>query len=118
MSREGIAWAPHPNTIVARIDKIAAAFGPRLAAMGELQAARAESLAKTTAPWTDQTGRARSGLRGSSAFDGSTLEIVLSYNVDYGIWLELAKQGVYATVLPTMQITLAETTDALRGFLR
>lgn len=112
-----ITWTQHPNRLVVNLDRVQRLFWPKVAQIVETQAARGEGLAKISAPWQDQTGRARSGLRGTSDVSGDKAEIVLSYNVDYGIWLELANSGRFATVIPTMEIIGAETVHALGGVL-
>lgn len=117
MPSAGITWSPHPNTIRVNTDRLGVAVLGRLANLMEGTAARAEALAKTTAPWTDRTGAARAGLRGTSDADHTGGEIVLSYNVDYGMWLELANQGRYATVIPTMQVIVGELGNGLRGLM-
>jgi hypothetical protein len=112
-----IVWSPHPNVLRVRI----AALGPDLfAALDRKLAARAlqaEAEAKTGAPWTDRTGNARSGLRGTSAVEGERGELVLSHAVFYGVYLELAHAGAWATVIPTMQRMGAHVRSDLAGLL-
>lgn len=113
-----ISWSPHPNTIRINTDRLSVHVMKGLADLLEGTAARAESLAKTGAPWTDRTGAARAGLRGTSDSHPSGGEVVLSYSVEYGVWLELANQGRYATVIPTMQIIVGELANGLRGLMQ
>lgn len=112
-----ITWTPHPNVLRLRVEALSVAFFERLGVLLDTVAARGESLAKTGAPWTDRTGAARSGLRGTSDVGATESQVVLSYNVDYGMWLELANQGRYATVIPTMQVMVGELGNGLRGLL-
>ncbi len=113
-----IQWSPHPNVLRFRITQTNRRFFVGLGQLINAVALRGESLAKTQAPWTDRTGAARAGLAGSAATGPAESEVVLSYNVDYGIWLELANQGRYATVIPTMQVMVGELGNGLRGLLR
>lgn len=67
---------------------------------------RAETSAKTKAPWTDRTGNARSGL--STAYQveaspsGGTYTIDVYHRVPYGIWLEVRFGGRYAIINRTV----------------
>lgn len=65
-------------------------------------APQAESFMKSTAPWTDQTGAARNGLRARVRVSGNTVAIVLYHSVPYGIWLEVRWGGKYAVIEPAM----------------
>lgn len=72
------------------------------------------------APWEDQTGAAREGLRatvgrentggdiarelaGGSSGDNFEFGIVVYHTVDYGIWLEIRWNGKYAIIQPTIE---------------
>lgn len=110
-----IAWSPHPNTIKINTELLWAATFDRFSQLMDASAARWEALAKTGAPWTDRTGAARAGIRGTSHTTQSGGEIAASYSVDYGVWLELANQGRYATIIPTAQIIVGEVQNGLRG---
>ncbi len=117
MAAQVITWAPHPNVLRARIVGLPNLFFQRLGTLTAAVAARGESLAKTSAPWTDRTGAARAGLQGSDEVTGDQAQVVLAYNVDYGIWLDLANQGRYATVIPTLQVMVGELANGLKGLL-
>lgn len=61
--------------------------------------------AKLNAPWTDDSGNARSGL-----FTTTTIsltqdhwELILSHAVFYGIFLEVCNSGKYAIIMPTIR---------------
>lgn len=56
------------------------------------------------APWTDNTGAARSGLIAIANNTRSYHEIFMAYSVTYGIWLEIANSGQYAVITPGMRI--------------
>jgi hypothetical protein len=62
-----------------------------------------EAHMKTKAPWKDRTGNARSGLAAQAVKESDDVfSIVMTYSVDYGIWLELANDKNYATLVPTL----------------
>lgn len=99
--------------------------------------------ARASAPWTDRTGNARSGLMyavdgfgktiigqvGPGALEqksdtaqvsGSAeqLVIVLGHTVFYGKYLELANGGRYAVVMATIQAKLPELERMLQALFR
>lgn len=60
---------------------------------------------KTKAPWKDRTGNARSGLAATAVKESDDVySIVMTYSVDYGIYLERANDGNYATIIPTLPV--------------
>lgn len=59
---------------------------------------------KSNAPWTDRTGAARAGLIALPASGRNFEEIIMSYSVYYGIWLEVANNRRYAIIQPAMRI--------------
>jgi hypothetical protein len=82
-----------------------------------------ENYAKDNASWTDQTGNARNALRGYigdqppsdySAADAipypeatnlaeNVVAIYLAHGMSYGVFLELANQGIYGIINETLQ---------------
>ena len=69
--------------------------------------------AKANAVWIDRTGNAR---RSIAAEDLSSKDVVLFYltiGVDYGIWLEVANDGKYRILQPTMTIYEKKIMDLL-----
>lgn len=71
----------------------------------DYEAAYATGQLKMRAPWTDRTGAARAGLLAVANHLGpGAHEIIMSYSVYYGIWLEVANSGKYAVIGPFMPI--------------
>lgn len=70
----------------------------------QFQAPNVETHAKQNAPWQDQTGNARQGLRAEAFDEGDNMGIVLYHQVPYGIWLELKNSGEYAIINPTIEV--------------
>lgn len=63
-----------------------------------------EQYMQANAPWEDQTGSAREGLRAEHVDEGLFKHaIVLYHTVDYGIWLEIRWNGAYAIIIPTIE---------------
>lgn len=76
-------------------------------------ALKMEADAKRNAPWTDRTGNARNSIQGGYGWDGDKLVIILSGNVSYFVYLELANEKKYAILVPT---TEKYTPEILSGF--
>jgi hypothetical protein len=57
---------------------------------------------KKNAPWRDRTANARNGLNAKHIRAGATHYVVLYHQVNYGIWLEVAHNGRYRVIIPTM----------------
>lgn len=66
-------------------------------------AERVEAHAKSNAPWSDITGRARNGLSARIYIEGGEVVLELSHSVDYGQWLELIQEGRFAIIMPTLE---------------
>lgn len=84
----------------------------------EYKAPEVEAHMKQNAPWTDQTGNARQGLR-AEAYDlgGDQKGIILYHQVPYGIWLEIKNSGKYAIILPTIEVMGPEVMASLENIL-
>lgn len=74
-----------------------------LYAATELHASKAEADMRANAPWQDQTGNARSGLRGEAFHEPNRHGFDLFHSVPYGIWLEVRWSGKYAIIGPTLK---------------
>lgn len=66
----------------------------------EYQAPKSEARMRITAPWTDRTTNARSGLFAKPRHARTLHELLLSHGVSYGIYLEDRFSGRYSTVRP------------------
>jgi len=58
---------------------------------------------KTNAPWEDRTGDARNELWTDVQHQGFKVLIHLGHGVEYGIWLEVRWNGVYAIIVPALE---------------
>lgn len=74
----------------------------KIAAIFKYNEAWAEAWMKLNAPWTDDTGAARSGLTATAYREGKSYVMLLSYSVHYGIWLEVANSGRFQILGPAM----------------
>lgn len=73
-----------------------------------------ESHAKRNRPWKDRTGRARQGLTGYVTPKGNSWRINIAHTVDYGIWLEYARNKKYAILEPTVRLKAKDVLDGLK----
>lgn len=74
-----------------------------------------EGEAKKKAPWKDRTANARNSIQGDFGWEGNSCRVVLSGNVEYFVYLELAHGKRYAVLVPTVH---KSTPEVLRGYQR
>lgn len=117
MSTITLTWDVPPDALAAGVR----AYGDRVLRAVERTAEiirpRVEAYARTSAPWTDRTGNARSGLTGTVAVAEGLVLIYLAHTVEYGIYLELARGGTYAVIWPAVEAVLPEVFATLRALL-
>lgn len=80
------------------ISRIRAAIG----LLADTEVKRMEAEAKTNAPWMDITGNARNSIQGNFNWQGTKAAMQLSGNMEYFVYLELAKEKRYAILKPTI----------------
>jgi len=78
--------------------KVRAALG----SYADTAAKKMEGYAKSNRPWTDRTSNAKNSIQGKHHWRGKDLVIILSGNVDYFVFLELAHGKNYAILKPTV----------------
>lgn len=83
-------------------------------ALAKNWAGQLEGRAKQNAPWTDRTANARNGLFGSTAVEGHEVFIRLGHSMEYGIFLELARDGRHAVLKPTIDAAIPEIMRSYR----
>jgi hypothetical protein len=76
---------------------------------------------KLQAPWHDNTTNARNGLFTATEHLGddysSEHHILFSHGVDYGIWLEVANNGKWQIIMPTLKSVGDDLMKGLDGIL-
>lgn len=116
-----IRWVRTPESLARAVEQ----YGERALVAVQAVAGRIATLmqndAGASAPWTDRTGNARTGLFGTAERDAARkiVTIYLSHgpDIDYGVFLELAHGGSYAVVMPTIERHLPELMADLRELL-
>ncbi|MEI8166696.1 MAG: hypothetical protein WCG26_09955 [Chloroflexales bacterium] len=111
----GVRWARRPTEIdlAGRLARLEA----QVWAVARAAGVAMEAAAKTNAPWTNDTGTARSGLRQVVQRDGDRVIINLCHSVEYGPYLELARGGKHAILWPTIEQEVPLLQAALKGLL-
>ena len=85
---------------------------------GKAAAAKLERTAKSEAPWTDRTGNARQTLRGVTGWEGDTLRVGVTGNMEYSPYLEFRWNGRFAILWPTVNKLRAEILRGMGGLLK
>ena len=114
-----IVWDERPEEVFLAgyahyVDVINAA----LRALADSYAARIEAWMKQNAQWTDHTGNARQGLHTAVDETVNSIALHLMHGVDYGLWLEIRNQGVYAILLPALDKFSAEIWQDIEALFR
>jgi hypothetical protein len=110
----GVVWEVPPSVLATGTADYAKRLYAAVVRLAEFFAARLEAYAKQHAPWTDRTGIARQGLVARVFPTAAAVVIVLASLAEYGIWLEIAHQGRYQIVLPTLNAHRGEIAAALQ----
>ena len=72
-------------------------------AVSVVTAANMVNYAKVNKRWQDRTGNARAGLHGGYFWENTeVLKTFIAHAMDYGVFLELANDGKYAILQPTI----------------
>jgi hypothetical protein len=102
------------NTKKLRLDLAAAKHKQALSIYANTAAQKMEAEAKARAHWTDRTSNARNSIQGTSGWNGNQLKIVLSGNMNYSVYLELAHEKKYAILKPTIDRNKTEISHGYR----
>ena len=84
----------------------------------EYHAAAGTAKMKGSAPWTDRTGAARSGLFSVTDHGGGRYTIVMSHTMHYGFWLEVKFSARDAIIMPTVKSQGRALMDDIRKRLK
>ena len=68
---------------------------------GQTAALKLQGIMIAQAPWQDRSTNARNSLKGEYVKQGGQSSIILSGNMEYSIYLELAMSKRYAIIKPT-----------------
>lgn len=86
--------------------------------LASTEATKLQGYMQRKRPWTDRTGEAKRRLSATvSTPNDHLVRITLSHGVDYGKWLELAHEGKYAIIKPTIKKQGPGVYKRFHGFL-
>lgn len=93
------------STLSKGLDAMSEKLGATVLMYAATKSVELEAKMKQNRPWTDRTGMAKATLNTKvSKPDDHTIRITLAHGVQYGIWLELAREKRYAIIGPTIDI--------------
>jgi hypothetical protein len=97
----GIVWS---GDLTTRIDQFDSKAKRAMLVAGKAVAPQAESHMKQNAPWTDQSGNARDGLKADAEASANNVTVYLYHRVPYGVYLETRWSGKYQIINPTIEV--------------
>ena len=84
----------------------------------EVAAAKMEEYAKDEAIWIDRTSNARQKLTGQAYYvTMDQVQIAVSHQMDYGIWLELAHGRDYAILETAIEENIDELLNSIKRLI-
>lgn len=84
-------------------------------AIARVHASKAVPAMKRNAKWEDRTGNARGGLSAAVKKESKLIiDLYLIHGAEYGIWLELARQGRLAILAPTLHQMIPDILKSLK----
>ena len=105
------------NDLRRGLEKLAGGPGDIFQMYAETVAKDFETYAKSNRPWNDRTSRARQGLTGYVRKIEKGYRIVIAHTVDYGLFLEMARNKKYAILEPTVRLKGAEAIKGMEHLL-
>lgn len=106
------------NSLVSGLSNLDNIMKLRVSAYAHTVSKDLEGYAKSHRPWTDRTGHARQRLTGYVQETSTGFRIIIAHGVDYGIWLELAKEKKYAILEPTVRLKGPDIIRGMKELLR
>jgi len=91
------------GNVLGNLNKWAQMKRTGLEGLGKVSAQNMQNYARTNKRWKDITGNARAGLNGGSFWQNPfMLMVFIAHSMEYGIYLELANDGKYDILQPTV----------------
>ena len=100
------------------INFIQTRFQTSILILCEVAAAKMEEYAKDEAIWIDRTSNARQKLTGQAYYvTMDQVQIAVSHQMDYGIWLELAHGRDYAILETAIEENIDELLNSIKRLI-
>jgi hypothetical protein len=114
-----VVWKTPPDTLAKQTFRYGRMVLEGLWSLVDLFTARVEALAKQIAPWNDQTGAARQGLRSFSQKSATGATLYLVGSVYYSIYLEMgtSKMGARPAIGPALEQIYGPLMSAVRALV-
>jgi len=114
-----IVWEQHPDILAGNIRELDEKIQEGIGMIADLFAAQMQAQAAGSAPWTDQSGAARGGLRGFAEKAATQVVIYLVHSVHYGVYLELGTRYMAPRpiIVPTLEANYGAIMAAVRQLL-
>ena len=114
-----VVWHTPPDTLAKQTFRYGRLVLEGLWSLVDLFTARVEALAKQIAPWMDQTGAARQGLRSFSQKSATGATLYLVHSVFYGIYLEMGTRfmGPRPAIGPALEAIYGPLMAAVRALV-
>lgn len=114
-----VVWKTPPDTLAKQTFRYGQEVLRGLWSLVDLFTARVEALAKQIAPWNDQTGAARQGLRSFAQKSATGTTLYLVHSVFYGIFLEMgtSKMSPYPAIGPALEQIYGPLMAAVRSLV-
>lgn len=109
-----MGWKFDFKDVIVGLTEFGTKFNAAVEIYAQTSAKKFEGYAKEHRPWTDRTSRARQGLTGYVTATGTGWRVNIAHTVDYGLWLEYARNKKYAILEPTVRLNSDEVLTGLK----
>lgn len=107
-----------PTTIGANADAYIRKVQAAVKGVAGLIASHLQQQAQINAPWTDRTGAAREGLVTIADVSEELVTVYLISTARHGVFLELARGGKYAIIMPTIEAALPKIYSLMQSVFK
>jgi hypothetical protein len=109
-------WTEPPATLIRALDGYEQQIVQAIGELANFFASKMEADAKASAPWNDQTGAARQGLRGFAVVEATRVVMYLVHSVEYGLYLELGTRNMAPrpVIMPVLERNYGEVMGRVR----
>ena len=110
-----VVWQTPPKALVKSIEQWVQAIDSKIETVLFDESQSAEEWMKENRPWGDISGNARRGLRVQVTRENVGWIMLFIHSMEYGVYLELARGGQYAVIIPGIRRTVPRLKQQLKG---